>query len=142
MWGSVCAVSATFSPAGAAAPGHIHPLAPTPQQQAAGSPQPYPSCQNPALCVATAGQERHSQHCLPLLVTPRTQHVLVWRPQPCELIGCRVLPGLMAQHEPRRRAETGKISYAQTLLNDLANSSFPSLFVPEYILFVSGKVSS
>lgn len=76
------------------------------------------------------------------LVTLRAQHVLARWPQPQELSGRCVLPGLMAQHKPRRRAETGKISYAQTLLNDLANSSFPSLFVPEYILFVNGKVSS
>lgn len=41
-----------------------------------------------------------------------------------------------------RRAETGNISYAQTLVNDLANGSFPSLFKPERILFVNGKVSS
>jgi len=41
-----------------------------------------------------------------------------------------------------RRAETGSISYVQTLLNDLANGSFPSLFMPEHILFVNGKVSS
>lgn len=72
----------------------------------------------------------------------RARRVLVRRLQPWELIGCCVLPGLMAQHKPRGRAEAGKISYAQTLLNDLANSSFPSLFVPEYILFVNGKVSS
>lgn len=43
---------------------------------------------------------------------------------------------------PPRRAETGSISYAQTLLNGLANRSFPSLFMPEHLLFVNGKVSS
>lgn len=50
--------------------------------------------------------------------------------------------GIDAAEGPPQRAETENISYAQTLLNDLANSSFPSLFMPEHILFANGKVSS
>lgn len=94
-------------------------------------------------CVQPLAAKEHCPQQWLLRELSREKLYLLWQ---LAALGCWAgalpLPGLIAQQIPCRRAGTGKISYAQTLLNDLANSSVPSLFVPEYILFVNGKVSS
>lgn len=117
-----------------------------------------PSGQSPVLCgrLGPGAAEEPRHPCWPL-------HVRSERSDASSLQDCgpQGIPGTQEEKDPGRagprccrsggtdgaagpprRAETGSISYAQTLLNGLANRSFPSLFMPEHLLFVNGKVSS